>query len=173
MFFLFASAYWALLPLVARQQITGGPELYGLLLGVIGAGAVGGAFFLPWMKARLGPDRLMAAGAFGQGLAMVLYAIAREPLTATLASVVAGASWIAALATLSVSAQVALPDWVWGRGLALYTTAFFGCLTLGSAIWGEIAALIGLPAAHFLAAFGVVISRSAGVALEATDRRRL
>ena len=46
-FFLFASAYWALLPLVARTQIAGGPELYGVLLGVIGIGAVGGAFFLP------------------------------------------------------------------------------------------------------------------------------
>ena len=32
-FFLFASAYWALLPLVARNQIVGGPELYGALLG--------------------------------------------------------------------------------------------------------------------------------------------
>ena len=53
-FFLFASAYWALLPLVARKQIAGGPELYGVLLGVIGAGAVGGAFFLPWLKAETG-----------------------------------------------------------------------------------------------------------------------
>ena len=56
-FFLFASAYWALLPLVARSQIAGGPELYGILLGVIGAGAVSGAFLLPWLKieARSGP----------------------------------------------------------------------------------------------------------------------
>src|SRR5271166_2792425 len=124
-FFLFASAYWALLPLVARQQIAGGPQLYGVLLGVIGASAVGGAFLLPWLKAKLGPDRLMALGALGQAVAMVLYGVAREPATALLASVIAGASWIAALATLSVSAQVALPDWVRGRGLALYTTVFF------------------------------------------------
>jgi MFS family permease len=55
-FFLFASAYWALLPLVARNQITGGPDLYGFLLGAIGAGAVVGAFALPWLKAKLGPD---------------------------------------------------------------------------------------------------------------------
>ena len=47
------------------------------------------------------------------------------------------------------SAQVALPDWVRGRGLALYTTVFFGCLTLGSAVWGELAAVLGLPVAHF------------------------
>jgi hypothetical protein len=72
------------------------------------------------------------------------------------AGLIAGASWIAALATLSVSAQVALPDWVRGRGLALYTTVFFGCLTLGSAVWGEVAAWLGLPAAHFLAAAGAV-----------------
>jgi MFS family permease len=155
-FFLFASAYWALLPLVARSQIASGPELYGILLGVIGAGAVSGAFLLPWLKARFGPDRVMALGACGQALAMVLYGVAREPVVALLASALAGASWIASLATLSVSAQVALPDWVRGRGLALYTTVFFGCLTLGSAVWGEVAALAGLPLAHFLAAAGAL-----------------
>jgi predicted MFS family arabinose efflux permease len=155
-FFLFASAYWALLPLVARQQIAGGPGLYGVLLGVIGIGAVGGAFLMPILKPKLGPDRLMALGALGQAIAMVLYGLAHEPVTALLASVIAGASWIAALATLSVSAQVALPDWVRARGLALYTTVFFGCLTLGSAAWGEVAAHVGLPLAHFLAAAGAV-----------------
>ncbi len=86
---------------------------------------------------------------------MVLYGISREPAMALIASAIAGASWIAALATLSVSAQVALPDWVRGRGLAIYTTVFFGCLTLGSAAWGEIAVMVGLPTAHFLAAAGM------------------
>jgi hypothetical protein len=127
-----------------------------VLLGFIGVGAVAGAFFLPWLKGKLGPDRLMALGALGQALAMMLYGIAREPATALIASLIAGASWIAALATMSVSAQVALPDWVRGRGLALYTTVFFGCLALGSAAWGEIAGLVGLPDAHFLAAAGAV-----------------
>ena len=155
-FFMFASAYWALLPLVSRAQIAKGPSFYGVLLGVIGAGAVTGAFALPWLKAKLGPDRLMALGALGQAAAMVLYGLAREPLTALVASAIAGVSWIAALATLSVSAQVALPDWVRARGLALYTTVFFACLTVGSAAWGEIAELVGLPQAHFLAAAGTV-----------------
>src|SRR5258708_6105400 len=69
-FFLFASAYWALLPLVVRTQIAGGPDLDGYLLGAIGAGAVGAAFALPWLKARLGPDRLVALGTFGTAFAM-------------------------------------------------------------------------------------------------------
>jgi MFS family permease len=157
-FFLFGSAYWALLPLVARGQIAGGPQLYGVLLGAIGAGAVGGAFALPWLKKKLGPDRLMAAGSLGTALALLFYGLAHEPVMALVASLSAGISWIAVLATLNVSAQVALPDWVRGRGLAMFVTVFFGAMTLGSAIWGQVAGLAGLPAAHFIAAAGALIA---------------
>jgi MFS family permease len=155
-FFLFASAYWALLPLVARNQIAGGPDLYGFLLGAIGAGAVVGAFALPWLKAKLGPDRLVAAGTLGTAISVVLFGLARDSTTALSASIVAGASWIAVLSSLNVSAQLALPEWVRGRGLAMFVTAFFGAITLGSAIWGQIAGMAGLPAAHFLAAAGAL-----------------
>jgi quinol monooxygenase YgiN len=62
------------------------------------------------------------------------------------------------LATLNVSAQVALPDWVRGRGLALFVTVFFGAMTLGSAVWGRLAGLAGLPAAHWIAAAGALIA---------------
>jgi hypothetical protein len=72
--------------------------------------------------------------------------------------VLAGVSWIAVLATLTVSAQVSLPDWVRARGLALFTTVFFGGMTLGSAVWGELAAVLGLPAAHFIAAAGALLA---------------
>jgi hypothetical protein len=157
-FFLFASAYWALLPLVARTQIAGGPDLYGYLLGAIGAAAVAAALALPWLKARLGPDRLVAVGTLGTALAMVLFGFARNAPTALAGSVVAGASWIAVLASLNVSAQVALPDWVRGRGLAIFVTGFFGCLTLGSTIWGQVAGMVGLPAAHVIAGLGGLVA---------------
>jgi predicted MFS family arabinose efflux permease len=155
-FFLFSCAFWALLPLVARSQIAGGPELYGILLGVIGIGAVAGAFGLPAVKAKWGPDILMALATAGTALAMLLFGLAREPITALIASAIVGASWIAALATLNISAQVALPDWVRGRGLAVFAAAFFGCVTLGSAVWGEVALYTGLPLAHLAAAAGLL-----------------
>jgi MFS family permease len=157
-FFLFASAYWALLPLVARSQIAGGPGLYGFLLGAIGAGAVGGAFALPWLKARLGPDWLVAAGSVGTAIAMVLFGFARNPATGIAASIFAGVSWIAVLASFNVSAQLALPEWVRGRGLAMFVTTFFGALSLGSAIWGQLAGMVGLPATHFIAAAGALLA---------------
>lgn len=157
-FFLFASAYWALLPLVARSQVAGGPELYGVLLGAIGAGAVGGAFILPWLKTKLGPDRLVAAGTIGTAITLVLFGLAREPVTALFASIIAGISWIAVLASLNVSAQVALPNWVRGRGLAMFVTVFYGAMTVGSAIWGQVAGMVGLPDTHFVAAVGALIA---------------
>jgi len=155
-FFVFASAYWALLPLVARTQVGGGPELYGLLLGTLGVGAVAGAVVIPRMKARFGPDQLVAAGSAGTALALVLFGAAHQPIIAYAASFIAGVSWIAVLATINVSAQVVLPNWVRGRGLAVYTTVMFGAMTLGSVMWGEAASWIDLPVAHYIAAAGML-----------------
>jgi len=160
-FFFFASAYWALLPLVARNQIAGGPELYGILLGAIGAGAVVGAFTLPWMKAILGSDRLVAAGTLGTALSLVLLGVARHSALGLVACVIAGISWIAVISCLNVSIQLSLPDWVRGRGLAMFVTVFFGAMTAGSILWGKLASSLGLPAAHFVAAIGALL----GIAL--------
>ena len=157
-FFVFGSAYWALLPLVARTQIAGGPALYGVLLGAIGAAAVGGAFLLRRLREKLGADFLVAAASLGTALATALFAFAHHPATAIVGSFVAGASWIAAVSSLNVSAQVALPEWVRGRGLAMYVTVMFGALTLGSAIWGQLAALTSLPTALLVAAAGAAIA---------------
>ncbi len=155
-FFGFASAYWALLPLVARSQIAGGPALYGILLGIIGASAVAGAFLLRSLRARWGADRLLSIATLATSIATGLFALAHDSATAVAASLIAGASWIAAVSSLNVSAQDALPEWVRGRGIAVYVTVMFGALTIGSAIWGELAALIGLPGALLLAAAGAM-----------------
>ena len=155
-FFLFASAYWALLPLVARLQLHGGAALYGVLLGAIGLGAIGGAFALPSLKKVLGPDALVAAGTLGTAGALVLFGLARSPGVAAAGSLLAGASWICVLATLNLSAQVSLPAWVRGRGLAVFAMVLFGAMTLGSALWGQVAARYGLSTAHLLAALGAV-----------------
>ncbi len=156
-FFLFASAYWALLPLVARTQLHNGPAIYGVLFGTIGLGSIIGSFGLNWLKERLGPDRLAILASAGTVAALAMYGVAREPVLATAASIVAGASWIIMMTTLFVSAQVALPEWVRGRGLAILLTAFFGAMTLGSAIWGKIASLEGLSTTLYAAAAGAFL----------------
>jgi MFS family permease len=166
-FFLFASCYWALIPLVARDRLHGGARLYGVLVGVIGASAILGALALPRLKARFGIDQLILGGSIGTALALTLFGIAHNAATALFACLVAGASWIAALASLNVAAQFALPEWVRGRGLAIYVTVFFGALAVGSLVWGFVARAVGIAPAHFVAAIGMIL------AIPATWRWRL
>jgi MFS family permease len=157
-FFLFASAYWSMLPLIARDQLGGGAGLYGSLLAASGAGAVLGAVFLPRLRRKLGPNRTVMAGTLGT--AATLTALALVPLVASalVAALVTGFAWIMVLSTLNVSAQTSLPDWVRARGLAIFLTTFFGSMAAGSLIWGQVASLAGIPAALLIAAAGASLS---------------
>ncbi|MGO9422477.1 MFS transporter [Roseiarcus sp.] len=166
-FFLFGSAYWALLPLIARSQMHNGAALYGALLGMIGLGSILGSVALNWLKERLGPDGLAAMASVGTIAALVMYAGATASALAMAASLVAGACWTVMMTTLFVSAQVALPDWVRGRGLAILLTAYFGAMTLGSALWGKVASAEGLPTTLMIAAAGALIG------MLATSSRKL
>jgi MFS family permease len=155
-FFVFASAFWAMLPLIAREVLAGGPTLYGLLMGAVGAGAVAGALLLPKIKAYLSADGVVAAGTCGTALVMVLMATVPNQSVAIAASALAGLSWIAVLSSLNVSAQTALPDWVRARGLSVFLTVFFGAMSLGSLAWGQVASIWGIPVALLAAAIGAV-----------------
>jgi hypothetical protein len=108
----------------------------------------------------LGSDRLVAAGTLGTVLALVPFGLAHDTPTALVASLLAGAAWIVVLSSLSVSAQLALPEWVRARGLAIFMTVYFGAHTAGSALWGQVAAVWGLPLAHFIAAAGALLAIS-------------
>jgi predicted MFS family arabinose efflux permease len=156
-FFPFASAYLALLPLVARGQTGDGAEVYGQLMAAIGLGSIVATLALDWLKTRVRPNGQAALGAIGTAVSLFLLAAAREPVAALAASFIAGASSIVALTTFFVSVQVALPEWVRGRGLAIFLTAYFGALTLGSALWGEVATARGVPFALTSAAVGALI----------------
>jgi predicted MFS family arabinose efflux permease len=106
-FFPFACASWALLPLVARSQMTQGPECYGTPLSMIGVGAIGGSFALNWLKARLGPDGLVASASLSAAFGLVLLGLARDPTVALCASFVTRASWALVVTSLYTAAQVA------------------------------------------------------------------
>jgi Transmembrane secretion effector len=115
-FFLFASASSALLPLVARSQMAQGPACYGVLLGAGGIGAFGGSIGLGLVKHKVGGDGGVVFGTPGTAFALVLFGLARAPVVAVCASVIAGASSSAIMGNLHASAQTALPDRVRAGG---------------------------------------------------------
>ncbi len=157
-FFVFASAYWAMLPLIARDVLGGGSGLYGLLLGCIGAGAVGGAVMLPKLRRRIEINRLVLFGALGTAAAMAAMSTVPSAAAAALAALLAGASWIAVLSSFQVAAQTALPNWVRARGLSLFLTAFFGAMSGGALLWGLVASQIGVAPTLLVAASALAVA---------------
>ncbi len=153
----FACAYNALLPLIARNQMTLGPEFFGVLLAAISIGAILGSLMLTTMRRRFGPDLVVALGTLGIAFALVLFGLARDPVTALCAALIAGASWTIVLVGLYVSALVSLAPWIRGRGLAIFLTAIFGSVTGGSLIWGQFAKVEGLSSSLFVAAAAVLV----------------
>jgi MFS family permease len=166
-FFVFASATWALFPLVVRKELGRGPETYGLLLTCIGVGAVAGAMVLPRLRAKMSRDDLVAAASVLYALAALALAYVRDLPFLIVAMLATGAAWIAILSALQVAAQTTLPPWVRARGLAAFVMIFMGGMALGSILWGQVATHVGIAFALTAAAIGML----AGVA--ATQRFRL
>ncbi len=157
-FFLFASSYWALLPLIARDQLAGGAHIYGVLFGSIGAGAVAAALVLPAIRGRFAPNRLVFAGGLVTAAATAVLAVTHSLSIAVTIMFVIGAAWLAVMSSLMVAAQVALPAWVKARGLAVTQMVFNGGLMLGSVLWGAVAERFGIPSALVLAAGGLALA---------------
>ncbi|MFJ8543623.1 MFS transporter [Streptomyces sp. NPDC093586] len=138
------AALWSLLPLVASRSLGLGSGGYGLLLGVVGAGAVGGAFALPAIRRGLGANGILAAGAAVFAATLVVLATVRLPWLAAAALLPAGVAWIGVLSTLNAAVQQRLPGWVRGRGLAIYLVVFQGGQALTAPVWGALADGLGL-----------------------------
>lgn len=161
LFVLPASALWALLPLIARDQLLWTASGYGYLVGAIGLGAVLAALWLPRLRTRLGVDPTLLA-------AMLLYAAGLVLLAATswrslgiVAALMMGAAWMAVLTTLNSTAQMALADAMRARGMSCYLSALALAMAGGSLLWGKIAELHS-PAAALALAAALMVAFSLG-----------
>ena len=160
-FFAFASASWALLPLIVRQELRSGPGTYGLFLACMGIGAIAGALLLPGLRDHVTRDRLVAGATVLFAIAMLALAHSGNVFAAGAAMFVMGTAWISVVSALMTAAQTALPAWVRARGLALFWVAFTGAMAAGSTLWGQIASWTGIPHALTVAAAGALIGIAA------------
>ncbi|MGH7031997.1 MAG: MFS transporter [Stellaceae bacterium] len=147
-----ASMYFSLLPLVARNQLSGGAGIYGLLLGSLGIGGIASVILLPRWRSRFTPDRIARAGSVASAALLAALAACHGLYSAVLVLLVSGIAWVAVVATVNVAAQVALPAWVRARGLSIFMIVFSGMMALGSAFWGYVASLVSIPVAFLVSA---------------------
>jgi predicted MFS family arabinose efflux permease len=141
LFSIFASVFWALLPLIASKF---GAEGFGAMLAFFGLGALGGAGVLALVRRRFSPDTVIAYATVI--FAAALCGLVRSPSLAIASafSAAAGLAWISILATLNLAAQTAAPAWIRARVISMYVLVLQGGLALGSAVWGAVASSAGV-----------------------------
>ncbi len=133
------SAVQALIPLVARDLVRGGPVTFGLLLGAFGVGAIAGGLLSSRIRQVLATETLVRLAFIGFAACALVTAYSSATPVAIPAMAMGGACWVLALSSFNVAVQISSPRWVLGRTLALYQTAAFGGMALGSWTWGMLA----------------------------------
>ncbi|WP_432279009.1 MFS transporter [Nocardia brasiliensis] len=155
-----ASALWALLPVIARDELGLTSSGYGLMLAALGVGAVLGAVGLSRLRALLTPTQRLTTAAVLFGLATAATAVLHVVPVVLILLVFAGFAWLLAMSTMNSTMQLLLPAWVRARGLSVYLLVFMGGQALGSLLWGVLAGAMGpvfalLSAAALLAVCAV------------------
>jgi MFS family permease len=163
LFFLQSTSLTALLPLVARGIDGGGAGTYTLLLAAMGSGAVVTALYLPRLRERLDRDAFVRWGTLIHAAASVVVVTSPGLWLAVPGMFVAGMAWIATANSLTVAAQMALPNWVRARGMSIYQMALMGGSAAGAALWGYVATLttvsIGIAAAAVAGPIMLLLTR--------------
>ncbi len=146
-FFFHSTALMALLPLVALGMRGGDAGTFTILLASMGSGAIASTFALPRLRQAYSRDRLVMAGAATQAFSMAVMAITDNLWIGVAAMLMGGAAWLTTANSLSVSAQISLPDWVRARGMSMYQMAIMGASAAGAAVWGQVATWSSVPMA--------------------------
>jgi len=152
------SALWALLPFIAARQLGLGAAGFGLLMGCMGGGAVAVGFFIARLRLWLGMDRLASACCLVFAAVMLIGALSRLHALVYAALVAGGAAWMAMMSTLNAATQTSAPVWVRARATSMHTLCALGSFAIGSAGWGAVSGIVGLPVTLCAAAAGMVAS---------------
>ncbi|TVO53463.1 MFS transporter [Denitromonas halophila] len=152
LFFLQSVSLTALLPLIARRLGDGGPGAFTTLLVAMGGGAVVMALNLTRLRQRIRRDAMVYWGVCVHAVAAVAVVLAPTLWLAVPAMAVAGMAWIATANSLTVAAQLALPNWVRARGMSIYQMALMGGSAAGAALWGYVANVSSVPTSIITAA---------------------
>ena len=163
-----AYEFQVVLPVVARETFGGGPEVYGVMTGAMGVGAVIGGLVAA-TKGRVGTRAVIGAG-FALGVAILLAALAPTLPAELGALVIVGAASVTFLASGNSTLQLASLPEMRGRVMSLWAVAFLGSTPIGGPIAGFVSEhaggraglLLGSVACFAAAALGALMLSRGG-----------
>ncbi len=138
-----------LLPVLAKQTLHSGPQVFGVLSGVFGVGALIGALVSAHVsRATMGTT---VVGSAGFALCELLIAPVRTTFVIVILLFVAGICFTTWSSNSNSLVQLAAPDHLRGRVVGLYFFAFAGTGTLGGILSGWLTAAGGTELAFAVA----------------------
>jgi len=153
----------ALLPVVARDILSGGALSYGGLLGCFGTGAIIAGIINSRIRARFSSETVVAVAFVGYAVSCFLLAVSKSILLSHIMLLPAGMCWVLALSLFNVSVQLSTPRWVVSRALALYQTSSFGGMAVGSWLWGAMGDSYGTRTALFVCGVFLILGAAVGL----------
>lgn len=148
----------ALLPLIARDLLGGGPQLFGLLLGAFGLGAIVGALNVGRLRMELGAEPSVRLCSIGMAAAVMAIALSHVAALTAVALLVFGACWTGTMMVCNVSVQLSAPRWVAARALAAYQAAVAAGVAIGGWGWGVLTNHWGVSSALLASAAVLLVS---------------
>jgi len=131
--------YQVLMPIFAKQVFGGDSRTLGLLMTMVGVGALGGGLFLASRKDGFGLIEILpwAAGCFGMGL--VLFSVSRNLALSLVILVFCGFNMMLNMAASNSILQNLVEDDKRGRIMSLHTVSFLGMAPFGNLMAGTFA----------------------------------
>jgi MFS family permease len=131
-----ASALFALLPTIVRQELKQEASSFGLLLGFVGLGAIVGVTYLPKLRKKLSIDLFVVISSLILAISIHGLGTVKNMFALCLLMFLAGVGWLISLSSFNVSLMSSVPNWVRGRATAVYLLIFYGGMSAGAALWG-------------------------------------
>ena len=164
-FALAAASIAALTPLVARDLLQGAADVYGLLLGVTGVGALVGALLVNQVRERLKAEQSFRWCTIVSGLAIMIVGLSHNTLLTSAMMLVSGAANMLLISLLNVGVQLSAPRWVTARALTWFQAALTGGFGFGAWWWGHVAMQWGVEATFLASGAALVLTPLIGLLL--------
>ena len=130
--------------LFALQNLGLSERGFGVLLAVAGVGAVLGSVFSPRLTAWLGRTRAMGLCELTGSVALVVMALAQQPVVGMAMFAVSAGSISAFNVQIMSVRQAIIPEALFGRVQGAYRTVIWGGIPLGSVAGGALGGAFGL-----------------------------
>jgi len=136
---IFGLQYLTMMPVFARDVLHTDAGGYGLLVSLVGVGALGGALALAALSSRIRRGKLFMWSAFSFAILLILFSFVRVAAIAGLLLIFIGLAMMINGALANGMLQQIVPDELRGRVMAAYVFVYVGFAPIGSLIAGAVA----------------------------------